>query len=917
MSEVLSKLAEHRLFIEALTAATAFLIGLIALRLGQRALREERWIGYFGWGFLIFGVQYAIPSCLGIAQRFGHSLDLGAWFSAGIPLLCSAANNVCFLAAGISLWRLQWAPSRRYWLWASGFALLSAAADGFELFAPWHRAADGLFSSLAAGALGISFFGNASAKRRRLALTVAYFGAFLYVLLSLSYAAIPRFTGEAADSYDVALIAVALVLKVFLALGGFSLILQALVIISPRQQQEILQDVSHGDLEYFSGAGVVRAIRESLAADRASVFIRLPGRPDRVLRWRSPEIPDDEIDLPPATDGREGQVLVTGVRVISQGLSNGASKAGSATKISRIVEPLVYHGTVTGCLSLEWNSPRGFTRTSLQQAARLVELLGPAVEARRVLAALLYWGEKRQESQIERRPPGYRGLAETLARLVFETLSPLAVGLELEVGFGPVWAAVGDVETVTGFRGGLPSDGLVSAVKKCGGGSRGREQTIELGFGGVKVGKLTLLWSEVGSERFTTTRPPAVHLDEQYLQVFVPLIVSAVLRSVETAFFQGLSDLQVLLLQAGSADEWFVAIDGEVRQRGPLWALANLPDGRVLGDPSLEKALRFAGIGTGEETLWNGRPEEPIHGAFTVVRLRLAKSRANLWLGASNPNLGPELSPGWPWHSFLERLAATGDASLYDLTKEAELHRYKKEVRRIEGLVRATVDNGTFIHEMRNIARNFRFAAQSLSEAKSRGKLSATIDIEQDIEAMIRSADRLSQLADSVLKPREVQSSGKNRIKDLFQEIEELFAPVLRAHFIEVRTEIVPQDLETSVPVYILITALKTLVSNSVDAIGYHGLIRIEAESTSSIVRVAVVDSGPGISLADPQTIFALGTSTKGTTGLGLFLVRNLLETASARIHLTNWQPGETTFVIELPIPLQGATYAADMGSDR
>lgn len=920
LASLISKLAEHRLFIDTLTSATAFLIGLLALRLGRRALRDERWIGYFGWGFVIFGIQYAAPTLLGIGRHLGWPLESLRWLEDVVSLLGSAVNNVLFLAAAIALLKLEWRPSSRYWAVASILGLLSAAMDWWRWLEPWHRSLDGVFSAVAVGALGIAFLGNASPRRRPWFLGLASVGAGLYSLLRLAIVAVPVIAdnspgfGELVQqalsatgsirtvtfALDTFLIALALVLNLSVAFGGFSLVLRALVIIAPREEHEILEQVSRGDLEYFSGRGIVRAICQSLSADRAAVCIRLPGRTSRMLRWQWPMAADDEVELPSADDRREGTALAQGQRVVDRNRKSEKDGAGKPVRSSLIVEPLLHHGTVTGCLTVEWNRQRGFTNTAMQQTSRLAETLGPAVEARRMLAALLYWGEKRQESQIETHPPGYRNLALILARLVHETLSPLSVGLELDVGFGGVWAVVGDADAVTGLRVDLPTEGLRAEVERCGGTIPGRTQTIELKYSDAMIGRLRLLWPRLQVGGSLSRTCAAVYCDEQHLQVFGPLIVSAVLRSVDTAFFVGLGDLQVKFLEARQVEQWFAAIDSEVRKLGPVWVLATLGDGRIFGDGPHDVTRQLAGLGEGTGAIWNQRLPEPQQGAAQVVLLRLPKSQAQLWLGASNRDLGPELAPGWPWKGFLERLATTADAALFDLSNEAELHRVKREVRQIGGLVRATADSGTFIHEMRNIARNFSFAAQSLGEAKRRGELSASIDIEADIDAMVRSADRLHGLADAVLRPRESDSNQETVLEDLVKEIEDLFAPVLRAHQIEFRSH-VPADLRTSVPAYVLHTALKTLVSNSVDALVSGGIIRIEAESTGSVLRVAVNDDGPGIQLESPQSVFHLGRTTKGTTGVGLFLVRNLLESVRARIQLTNWRSGQTTFIIELP----------------
>lgn len=930
LAKLISTVAAQRLFFDAITALVAGMLGLIALRLGSRALREERWIQYFGGGFLIFAVQYAVPSLVGLNALFGRpvpdSLSLGVeWFQR----LLSGANNVVFLAAGLALWKPGWRPRLRYWILASAIALLSVLMDWAGWFAPWHRSLDGIFSALAVGSLGVAFYVNASPRRRWWLGVFATSGALLYALLSLAFATVPAFAAgkvepglarqisdalgappgsihpQLGPDLDSFLIAIALFLKALLALGGFALILRALVPISPRELGKILDGVSRGDLDYFSGDGIVQVVGRSLSADGARICFRLPGMGGReVTQWAWPNRADlaPVVPLPPPDDGREGEVLATG-----RTLSNPAwesSRAGGWRWWRRwwqarslIATPVLFQGTVIGCLTVEWDRPRGFTNTAVPLAERLAEMLGPVIESRRRLEALVFWSRRLQELKLETSPPGYKNLASILASLVHETLSPLAVSLALKVGFAPVWAAAGDGGAHAGFPDDLPFGGLEQVLRELGTEDSTRIEMVDIKFGTTPIGSLTVLWPEIKPPLIR----PLIRSDVLHLQSITPLIANIVLRLAEADFSRMLSDLQVDLTTVQRLEEWSAAVVKTVLWAGPIWVLTELEDGELHGNGLPELVKEHSAQAEGKSLIWHTRLQQPQAGTHHLVRVLLQKSQAKLWLGVSNPELEPELESAWPWRSFLERLAEAADASLSGLSTSAELHKVRKEAGQIQGLLQSTVDSGAFIHEMRNIARNFKFAAQALDLARHRGKLTASIDIEADILSMQRSAERLYGLADAVLKPSALDGRLVYPLDELVHEVHSLFEPILRQHRI-IFLEAVPPNLEIATPSYAVHLALVSLVSNSIDAIQSDGTIRIAGEPPrNGTVACQVIDSGPGIQLPDPESVFELGTSTKeGTGGKGLFMIRQLLSSVGAEIHLTDPAPRQTTFTLNL-----------------
>jgi two-component system, NtrC family, sensor histidine kinase KinB len=103
-------------------------------------------------------------------------------------------------------------------------------------------------------------------------------------------------------------------------------------------------------------------------------------------------------------------------------------------------------------------------------------------------------------------------------------------------------------------------------------------------------------------------------------------------------------------------------------------------------------------------------------------------------------------------------------------------------------------------------------------------------------------------------------------------------------------------------------TIFDNLMSNAIRFTPEGGAVRLEAEEGSDKVQFMVRDSGRGIEAERLPTIFGrFNTSTEGT-GLGLALVRRLVETLGGQISVESRLGHGTTFRFTLPI----ATVAAN-----
>lgn len=110
-----------------------------------------------------------------------------------------------------------------------------------------------------------------------------------------------------------------------------------------------------------------------------------------------------------------------------------------------------------------------------------------------------------------------------------------------------------------------------------------------------------------------------------------------------------------------------------------------------------------------------------------------------------------------------------------------------------------------------------------------------------------------------------------------------------------------------------LATILKNLVSNAVkyhDASKAHNYVGVFIKATTDHYEITVKDNGIGMSLETKNKIFDMfyrGTSKSQGTGLGMFIVREIVDKLNGQIKVESTLGSGTTFYIKLPV-LKGYT---------
>lgn|GEM_PF-2254731 len=118
----------------------------------------------------------------------------------------------------------------------------------------------------------------------------------------------------------------------------------------------------------------------------------------------------------------------------------------------------------------------------------------------------------------------------------------------------------------------------------------------------------------------------------------------------------------------------------------------------------------------------------------------------------------------------------------------------------------------------------------------------------------------------------------------------------------------IPKELTVKADQNMLHSILQNLISNAVKFTKTGGTITVSAGETDSMIRVSVKDTGVGISKDRIQNLFRIDRvhSTKGTnnepgTGLGLVLIKEMIENHKGKISVLSEEGKGSEFVLLFP----------------
>jgi signal transduction histidine kinase len=241
---------------------------------------------------------------------------------------------------------------------------------------------------------------------------------------------------------------------------------------------------------------------------------------------------------------------------------------------------------------------------------------------------------------------------------------------------------------------------------------------------------------------------------------------------------------------------------------------------------------------------------------------------------------------------------------------ERRLESMADHLRRAERLASVGTLAGAVGHELRNALAALRGAIAFICEDVASGRLPA----EEDLETLRQAEAQLTGHATNLLNLGRSSRGAGEPAADVRQAINDVVAMLRSAgslHRAQIRVDMPPAPVAVPASRLALQQVVMNIVKNSLDALAGRQLdtavieigLRPSADQRSAVCTVS--DNGEGIPASRLPLVFEPYFTTKPPdqgTGLGLFVVRQIVQSAGGSIAVES-RPGEgTCFTVTLPL---------------
>jgi signal transduction histidine kinase len=205
------------------------------------------------------------------------------------------------------------------------------------------------------------------------------------------------------------------------------------------------------------------------------------------------------------------------------------------------------------------------------------------------------------------------------------------------------------------------------------------------------------------------------------------------------------------------------------------------------------------------------------------------------------------------------------------------------------------------LHDIRNPLSILRSMAEMIILNSSERK-----KVERNAKKIISEADRLNQIASELLD----YSRGEIRLNMSIVNLDSFFKRLLEAveEKFQARDITVTTEISVSEPVIMdeqrMFRVFFNLADNARKAMPQGGKFSIKAFKVDQTLKVEVADTGIGMDLSIQKKIFDpfFSYSDQGGTGLGMSIVKSIIEAHHGTLFVSSKLNGGTTFRVTLPL---------------
>ena len=218
-------------------------------------------------------------------------------------------------------------------------------------------------------------------------------------------------------------------------------------------------------------------------------------------------------------------------------------------------------------------------------------------------------------------------------------------------------------------------------------------------------------------------------------------------------------------------------------------------------------------------------------------------------------------------------------------------------------------------HEINNPLAVISSHCSVLSKTVQQKEVIDAATLNASVEKIAHTTKRIAKIISSlrtIAKEASTEPISQVSVDEIFKDLLNFCGEKMRFQKVGLAIELESQDLMISARPTQLTQALLSLVLNSIQAItnnpapeygGVIGWIRLSCHQVRGLIRIQIIDSGPGVPSHHLQKIFQPFFTTKDIgegTGLGLATARGVVESHGGRLFYDE-TASHTCFVIELP----------------